>query len=238
MQHHPDPAELMSYLLDKTKFAVSSEVIEHLLVCDQCIRQVNVHRDFLSAEHAELRKRGGSVEDESAFATFTRYATQPYAGPGSQYAWALLAPLVLAVGLQSSTPPDFGHARNIALARPMRTLQPVVAMPTSTVESEVVDDDPAVQPVKIVRVLARRPEIPLQRIAKRFTPRPSRPALRHPVLLEPAREHNPVFRTVALNNTEALSLVSDDDFELAPPPRRPAMFRRFVSAIIAPFKKS
>ena len=120
----------------------------------------------------------------------------------------------------------------------MRTLQPVVTMPANTVHSGAEADDPSLRPVPVVRVLARQPEVPVQRIAKRFTPRQSRPALRHPVLLEPARDHNPVFRTIALNNTEALTLVSDDDFELAPPPRRPAMLKRFVSAIIAPFRKS
>ena len=103
MQHHPDPAELMSYLLDKTQATVANDVIEHLLVCERCIRQVNLHREFLSAEHAALRKSSTDSENEPAFATFTRYAMQPYGGPGSNFAWALLVPLVLAVGLQSST---------------------------------------------------------------------------------------------------------------------------------------
>ena len=238
MQHHPDAAELMSYLLDKTQATVANDVIEHLLVCERCIRQVNLHREFLSAEHAALRKPSTDSENEPAFATFTRYAMQPYGGSGSNFAWALLVPLVLAVGLQSSTPHDFGRAVNIARVRPMHTLQPVVTMPANTEHSGAEADDPSLRPVPVVRVLARQPEVPVQRIAKRFTPRQSRPALRHPVLLEPARDHNPVFRTIALNNTEALTLVSDDDFELAPPPRRPAMFKRFVSAIIAPFRKS
>jgi hypothetical protein len=238
MQHHPDPAELMSYLLDKTQATVANDVIEHLLVCERCIRHVNLHREFLSAEHAELRKPSTDSENGPAFATFTRYAMQPYGGSGSHFAWALLVPLVLAVGLQSSTSTDFGRTANIARVQPMRTLHPVVKMPVSTAVSGVEADDPSLQPVPVVRVLARRPEVPVQRIAKRFTPHPSRPVLRHPVLLEPARDHNPVFRTIALNNTEALTLVSDDDFELAPPPRRPAMFKRVVSAIIAPFRKS
>ena len=107
MQHHPDPAELMSYLLDKTQATVANDVIEHLLVCQRCIRQVNLHREFLSAEHAALRKPSTDSKNEPAFATFSRYAMQPYGGPGSNFAWALLVPLVLAVGLQSSTPHRF-----------------------------------------------------------------------------------------------------------------------------------
>lgn len=242
MQHHPDTAELVSYALGNSQTNVANSVIEHLLVCDHCIRQVKLHSEYHHAELAVVKsvvkKLNDGLDHEAAFATINRPpAARTHSAPAHHAAWALLVPLVLAVALQSSTTtqPTAGQ-RMVA-----QTAEPIVRFFDRPVYSDVIQDEPtqevSAEPevVRPVRARVRREPAPEFRYVRTFVP-PHRGeySVRYPVLLEPEYQA-PVFRTVRLNASEALSLV-DTEISLAPPPRRPAKFRRFMSALIAPFR--
>jgi len=248
MHHHPDPAELDSYLLGKSQKHVADSVIEHLLTCEQCMTVAKLHRDYLEAERRAAKNKGTSADlaTLAALTTTGRPAGVEFV-PGGHYAWALLVPLSIAVGLMSGSN-AYQHNSLVMAARtaPSYLSRMVVEAPPDlpaisegVIAEAAADESPA--PVITVRGHKRNDETPANTVvAKSFVP-PTRPkravSAEHVVLLPPVNDDRILLARVEFDDSPAVSLVSTE-VSLAPPPRRPAKFKRFLSALTAPFRGS
>ena len=99
-EHHPDPAELDSFLLGTSQTNVADSVIEHLLTCEQCMTLTALHRDYLHAARAAPKDQIAGPSLARVAAELTSQAVSQYTTvPAGHYAWVMLVPLTLAVGL-------------------------------------------------------------------------------------------------------------------------------------------
>jgi len=251
MQHHPDPAELDSFLLGTSRTNVADSVIEHLLTCEQCMTLTALHRDYLQAARSTLKDQSAGGGMAQMAAALTSPAGGQYTmGPAGHYAWALLVPLTLAVVLLSNTGDSLKSVNTIAQTAFTQTRESLSSrglIARHSSRDPYIDDgsfDFSQAPESSEVIPVRRPvhKRPIRRavIARTFVvpEHPSITFLPPPILTLSAVDPEPmVFTDVSLEDSEALTLVAAD-FSVAPPPRRPALFRRFLSVLASTFKGS
>ena len=247
MRHHPDPAELDSYVLGKSQGIVADAVVEHLLVCETCIRSVALHREYIEAEKIALKELKSGADAQSI--EVSHPGVHAMAAPGGTYAWALLIPLTVAVTVMSNDgalrvrrPAVTAQARNIVKAQ--FSMPSADAYPTDEEQAAMDGDGEAEEPVRIVGAAAHYETPPAHRTeaaryeaARYFVPdyQSRQTEIASPVLLQPASYHAPLPPHIRLSRSPALSLVSTE-VNLAPPPKRDPKFKRFMAALLSPFR--
>jgi len=247
MRHHPDPAELDSYVLGKSQGIVADAVVEHLLVCEKCIRSVALHREYIEAEKIALKELKGGADAQAI--EVAHPGVHAMAVPGGAYAWALLVPLTVAVTVMSNDG-SLRVGRPAMMAKSHNIVQvqysgpSADAYPTDEEQAAMDGDGEAEEPVRIINAAAHyetppahRTEVARYEAARYFVPdyQSRQTEIASPVLLQPASYHAPIPPHVRLSRSPALSLVSTE-VNLAPPPKRDPKFKRFMAALFAPFR--